>query len=80
MTCKFISTYEQVKQHAWHVMDARKGIQCVSLNITYIEEISCPMLKTLVLKLDFKRAFDTVSWDRLLETLRIRGFDNKWLG
>jgi hypothetical protein len=61
-------------------MDARKGIQCVSLNITYIEEISCPMLKTLVLKLDFKRAFDTVSWDRLLETLRIRGFDNKWFG
>jgi hypothetical protein len=35
--------------------------------------------KTLVLKLDFRKAFDIVSWDCLLDILRIRGFDQKWL-
>jgi hypothetical protein len=33
----------------------------------------------VVLKLDFRKAFDTVSWDCLLRILRIRGFSKKWL-
>jgi hypothetical protein len=35
--------------------------------------------KTIVLKLDFKKAFDTVSWDCLFRVLEIRGFDLKWI-
>jgi hypothetical protein len=34
--------------------------------------------KTIVLKLDFQKAFDTVSWDSLLTILQVRGFDAKW--
>jgi hypothetical protein len=33
----------------------------------------------VVLKLDFRKAFDTVSWDCLLRILHIRGFNRKWL-
>lgn len=36
--------------------------------------------KAIVLKLDFKKAFDTVSWTCLQEILRIRGFDDRWQG
>jgi hypothetical protein len=32
-----------------------------------------------VLKLDFRKAFDTVSWDFLFKILRIRRFDQKWI-
>jgi hypothetical protein len=35
--------------------------------------------KTVVLKLDFRKAFDTVSWDCLHHTLVTRGFDQKWI-
>lgn len=33
---------------------------------------------TLVLKLDISKAFDSVRWDYLLETLKQRGFPTKW--
>jgi hypothetical protein len=32
----------------------------------------------VVLKLDFRKAFDRVSWDCLLRILQVRGFDRKW--
>ncbi|CAN6233698.1 unnamed protein product [Urochloa humidicola] len=35
-------------------------------------------LPTLVLKLDFAKAFDTVSWDCLLAVLSARGFPQQW--
>lgn len=33
---------------------------------------------TVVLKLDFRKAFDSVNWDRLDSILAIRGFDKTW--
>lgn len=33
---------------------------------------------TIVLKLDFHKAFDCVSWDSLDYILRCRGFPDKW--
>jgi hypothetical protein len=35
---------------------------------------------TVVLKLDFAKAFESVSWDSLLTILRLRGFPDKWCG
>jgi hypothetical protein len=32
----------------------------------------------LILKLDFEKAYDKISWKFLLECLRQRGFDSKW--
>jgi hypothetical protein len=34
--------------------------------------------KDVVLKLDFRKAFDMVSWDCLLRILQVRGFNRKW--
>uniref|UniRef100_A0A8I7B1C9 Reverse transcriptase domain-containing protein n=1 Tax=Hordeum vulgare subsp. vulgare TaxID=112509 RepID=A0A8I7B1C9_HORVV len=33
---------------------------------------------TIVLKLDFHKAFDSVSWDALMATLKAKGFPSKW--
>ena len=33
---------------------------------------------TAVLKLDFKKAFDSVEWSSLDAILRVRGFDSRW--
>ena len=35
-------------------------------------------LPTLVLKLDFAKAFDSVNWDSLLHILASRGFPMLW--
>lgn len=36
-------------------------------------------LPAVVLKLDFAKAFDTVSWEGLLQVLRARGFHEQWI-
>ncbi|CAO2043009.1 unnamed protein product [Urochloa humidicola] len=54
----------------------------ISENFIYaVELVQCcnrRKLPTLVLKLDFAKAFDTVSWDCLRFTMRARGFPDKW--
>lgn len=54
----------------------------ISENFLYAADIlhCCAKRKapTLVVKLDFKKAFDLVCWASLLHTLRIRGFPQLW--
>jgi hypothetical protein len=37
-------------------------------------------LPTIALKLDFRKAFDSIAWDSLLGILSARGFDSTWCG
>jgi hypothetical protein len=54
----------------------------ISENIVYAADlVRCCHLKkapSVVLKLDFRKAFDSVNWDSLLAILRVRGFDDRW--
>jgi hypothetical protein len=43
-----------------------------------IHELHRKKLDGVLLKLDFKKAYDKVKWSFLQQTLRIKGFDPKW--
>lgn len=56
----------------------------IAENFVYAADLlSCchkRQLPTAVLKLDFKKAFDSVSWTSLDMILKCRGFDKRWRG
>jgi len=58
------------------------GFIAISKNFIYALELvqHChkQRLPTLVLKLDFAKAFDSVNWDSLLKILQCRGFPATW--
>ena len=45
-----------------------------------MHEIHTTQESALVLKLDYEKAYDRVSWDFLLEMLNSRGFGPIWVG
>jgi hypothetical protein len=54
----------------------------IAENFVYVADLlSCCFKRgapTIVLKLDFKKAFDSVSWDSLNKNLACQGFDEQW--
>ncbi|KAK1613281.1 hypothetical protein QYE76_036954 [Lolium multiflorum] len=54
----------------------------ISENIVYAADLlrCCHVRKapTIVFKIDFRKAFDSVNWESLLTILRARGFDERW--
>jgi hypothetical protein len=43
-----------------------------------IHELHSRKQDGLILKIDFEKAYDKVKWSFLQQTLRIKGFSNKW--
>lgn len=43
-----------------------------------LHEIQRKKLNGVVLKLDFKKAYDKVNWSFLQQTLKMKGFSPKW--
>jgi hypothetical protein len=56
----------------------------ISENIVYAADLlRCyhnAKAPSVVFKVDFKKAFDSVNWDSLILILRARGFDDRWCG
>ena len=44
-----------------------------------VHSVSSSQLLGVVLKLDYEKAYDRVSWDFLFEVLRTRGFSPTWI-
>jgi hypothetical protein len=43
-----------------------------------IHELHRKKMNGIILKLDFKKAYDKVNWEFLQQTLRMKGFSEKW--
>lgn len=56
----------------------------ISENIVYAADLlrACHVRKapTIVFKIDFRKAFDSVNWSSLLSVLSARGFNSRWCG
>jgi hypothetical protein len=56
--------------------------RCISENFVYAAELlGCCHRRgaaTIVLKLDFQKAFDSIYWESLDAILRVRGFGDRW--
>ena len=44
-----------------------------------IHELHRKKLSGVILKIDFKKAYDKVKWPFMLQTLRMKGFSPKWI-
>lgn len=57
--------------------------RCISENLIYATELiqACHARKcqTLIIKLDFAKAFDSVNWQSLFQILSVRGFPDNWI-
>lgn len=56
--------------------------RCISDNFVYATEFLSSRHKcrtrTVVLKLDFRKAFESIKWESLHAILEVRGFDDRW--
>ena len=57
--------------------------RCIADNFMYAMDLvqTCKRQKkkAMILKLDFSKAFDTVSWEAVFNIMKVRGFDEKWI-
>jgi hypothetical protein len=59
-------------------MPSRNIMEGVVMLHETIHEIHRKKMSGVILKLDFEKAYDKVNWEFLHQTLRIKGFSNKW--
>ena len=52
-----------------------EGVMCLH---EILHDTRCKKKEGLILKLDFEKAYDKISWTFLMDCLRQRGFDEKW--
>jgi cytochrome oxidase Cu insertion factor (SCO1/SenC/PrrC family) len=69
---KVIRSMQIAFMHGRHILE---GV--VILHET-IHELHHKKLDVVILKIDFKKAYDKVNWSFLQQVLRMKGFDPKW--
>ena len=53
---------------------------CVGWVCEYIHQCKQSKQECIILKLDFAKSFDTIEHKAILQILRCKGFDGRWLG
>lgn len=57
----------------------RQMTDCILVTSEVFSSLKAKKGKGVIMKLDFAKAFDTVSWEFVLQILRRMNFDSKWI-
>jgi mannosylglycoprotein endo-beta-mannosidase len=71
---------EMVHENQYGFLKTRTIQDCVAWAYEYIHQCKQSRQETVILKLDFAKAFDTIEHQAILNILECWGFDNRWLG
>jgi hypothetical protein len=53
---------------------------CLAWSFEYLFFCQASKKHIIILKLDFAKAFDTIEHEAVIQVMRYKGFNNKWLG
>jgi hypothetical protein len=69
-----------VRKNQYGFIKTRTIQDCLAWSFEYLYHCKHSSTGTIILKLDFEKAFDLIEHSTILQILKRKGFDDKWLG
>ena len=69
-----------IHKNQYGFLKGRSIQDCLAWTFEYIHQCKQSKRIIIILKLDFAKAFDTVEHEVILQMLKHKGFDDKWIG
>jgi hypothetical protein len=70
---------ELVRKNQYGFIKSRTIHDCLAWSFEYVHHCKHSDKGTIILKLDFEKAFDMIEHTAILQILKRKGFDDKWL-